>query len=433
MALGGGQFLTQNKTLPGAYINMISSSKASATLGDRGIVAMGLELDWGPDDQVFTVESSDFISDTLKIFGYSYTSDKMKGLRDLFLNATKCYFYKLTTGTKASNDFATAKYKGTRGNSIKIVISKNIDNESKFDVKTLLDDVKDTQTVTNASELINNDFVVFNKSATLTVTAGNPLTGGTTIPATGTEYQAFLNAIESYSFNILGCLSPTSSVISLYVAFTKRMLDEVGVKFQTVVYKTSSDYDGIIPVFTEVIDDGATGTEWIYWVSGAEAGCPINESLTNKTYDGEYTLNVSYKQSELEAAIKAGKFMAHKVNNTIRVLADINSFVSVTDTKGSDFSSNQTIRVLHQIANDIATIFNTKYLGKVQNDEAGRTSLWNEIVTHHKELQTIRAISNFDSEDVVVEIGNDKKSVSVSDGVLPTNAMEKLYMTVIVL
>ena len=39
MALGGGTFVTQNKTLPGAYINFVSAA-ASATLSDRGIATM---------------------------------------------------------------------------------------------------------------------------------------------------------------------------------------------------------------------------------------------------------------------------------------------------------------------------------------------------------------------------------------------------------
>ena len=47
MALGGGTFLTQNKVLPGAYINFISVATASTNMSDRGYAAMGLELDWG--------------------------------------------------------------------------------------------------------------------------------------------------------------------------------------------------------------------------------------------------------------------------------------------------------------------------------------------------------------------------------------------------
>ena len=64
------------------------------------------------------------------------------------------------------------------------------------------------------------------------------------------------------------------------------------------------------------------------------------------------------------------------------------------------FSSNQTIRVLDQIANDIAVLFGKKYIGKVPNDASGRVSLWNDIVKHHQELQNIRAIENFSSDNV---------------------------------
>ena len=46
MALGGGIYVAQNKVLPGAYINFISKAVATASLSDRGIVTMPLELDW---------------------------------------------------------------------------------------------------------------------------------------------------------------------------------------------------------------------------------------------------------------------------------------------------------------------------------------------------------------------------------------------------
>ena len=66
MALGGGTFITQNKVLPGSYINFISLAKASATLSDRGVVAMALELDWGVENEVFEVTKADFQKNSLK-------------------------------------------------------------------------------------------------------------------------------------------------------------------------------------------------------------------------------------------------------------------------------------------------------------------------------------------------------------------------------
>lgn len=55
----------------------------------------------------------------------------------------------------------------------------------------------------------------------------------------------------------------------------------------------------------------------------------------------------------------------HRVNSDIRILDDINSMVSVTDTQGELFKDNQTVRVIDQIGNDIAVLFSTKYLGTI--------------------------------------------------------------------
>jgi hypothetical protein len=143
-------------------------------------------------------------------------------------------------------------------------------------------------------------------------------------------------------------------------------------------------------------------------------------------------VNVDYTQNELKKAIKAGEFTFHKVGSDVRVLEDINSMVTTSDTQGDIFKDNQTVRVIDQIANDIADIFNTKYLGTVPNDAAGRISLWSDIVSHHQQLMDIRAIEDFSDSDITVEQGDSKKSVVVTDAVTVVNAMGKLYMTVTV-
>ena len=35
---------------------------------------------------------------------------------------------------------------------------------------------------------------------------------------------------------------------ALFVSFTRRMREEAGVKFQTVLYRTDADYEGVISV-----------------------------------------------------------------------------------------------------------------------------------------------------------------------------------------
>lgn len=431
--LGGGTYITQNKTLPGSYINFVSASRASGALSERGIVAMPLVMDWGAENEIITVTNEDFRKNSLKIFGYDYGHEKMKGLRDLFLNVKTLYTYRLIkSGVKANNNLAEAKYPGVRGNDLKIQIDVNVDESSKFDVKTILDlSVVDVQTVATVDELVANDWVTF-KSTPLAQTAAKPLTAGTNgDTVTTTEYQGFLDKIESYSFNALGLPVKDDTIASLFVSFTKRMRDEIGAKFQAVVYrKNTADYEGVVSVENKV--NGDNEAAGVYWVTGAIAGCEVNKSNTNKTYDGEFDIDTNYTQAQLAEALEQGKFIFHKVTNEVRVLEDINTFVSATDAKSIDFASNQTIRVIDQIANDVANIFNTKYLGKIPNNASGRVSLWNDIVAHHRNLESIGAIENLNSEDVVVEQGTNKKSVVLQDKVTVVNAMSILYMTCVV-
>lgn len=434
--LGGGTFTSQNKVLPGAYINFVSAASSSATLSDRGYVAFPLQLDWGTDGEIFTVTVEDFQKNSLKIFGYPYTSAKLKGLRDLFLYAKTCYFYKLNGGVKAANAYATAKYKGIRGNDLKTVIAVNADDNEKFDVATYLDTaLVDIQIVATAADLVASDYVDPTKTATLAVTAGTTLAGGTNGEAvTGTDYQTFLTKIESYSFNILGCLSSSAEVIALFAAFTKRMRNDVGVKFQTVVYQTAVNYEGVINLQNAITDitTDFPANSLVYWLSGIEAACVVNRDNTNKTYNGEFTVDVNYSQLALASGIQAGKLMFHKVGDTIRILNDINSLTAFTEDKNSDFSSNQVIRVLDQVGNDIASLFNTKYLGNIQNNKSGRISLWSDIVTYFNSLLAIGAIDEFEAADITVAQGTTKDSVVVDCPITPISAMKKLYMVITV-
>lgn len=434
MALGGGVFLTQNKVLPGSYINFISASRASATLSERGVAAIPLMLDWGNDTDVFSVDSGQFQKESMKFFGYDYTNDNLKPLRDLFRNIRMGYFYRLNGGgAKAANTLATAVYSGTRGNDITIIVEPNEafveETNEIYDVSTVLAGVVvDTQIeIGGMADLKDTDWVNWVRSATLEPTAGMPLSGGTNGTVENADYQTFLDKIESFSFNALGCPSDDNLIKSLFAAFTERMRDEVGIKFQCVVHRhTVPDYEGVISV------ENNTNPELVYWVTGASAGCAVNASNTNKVYDGEYAVDTTYTQRQLETALQEGKFMFHKVNDVVRVLEDVNTFISFTDAKNVDFSSNQTMRVLDQIGNDIANLFNTKYLGKVPNDAAGRISLWNDIVKHHQELETLRAIEDFQPDTLTVQQGDTKKAVVVTDYVTPVNAMAQLYMTIYV-
>ena len=344
--LGGGVFVTQNKILPGSYINFVNASKATATLGERGTVAIALPLNKAAGT-VIEITRPEFVTDSMNILGKAYESADVIALREIFCNANKVYIYDTGDGTA--------------------------------------------------------------------------------------EASVILNALEPYDFNVVCAYTDDDVYISQYIDTVKSWRDDMGKKCQVVVYgQEKPNHEGVINVVSTVSDEGAPTYALTAWVAGAEAGCKINESCTNKLYDGKYTIVCDKTQSQLEDCIENGQIAFHLVYGDVRMLEDITSLTETTADKGEDFKSNQTIRVIDQIANDIAKLFNTKYLGKIPNNASGRVSLWADIVAHHRELEELQAIENFDSSLLTVEQGNTKKSVVVNDVVTVVNAMAQLYMTVIV-
>lgn len=441
MALGGGTFVTQNKVLPGAYINFVSKAGANV-FGERGTGCLALDLNWYGDDLV-EVTFDECYKNCESIFGYSYNSDKMIDVREFFKHGTKLIAGSLNTGgTKAKTATDSyvnviAKKYGDRGNQIRVTVSPSLE-EGRYDVYTYLAGrLVDSQANIKSSELVDNDFVEFKNPSfsDITQTVTKELIGG----ANGNldTGEKFLEKAEKKSFNAIGiCYQDNGEILqaynSLIAVWTKNMRDNKGIKFQSVVKASEGElfnYEGVVSVRNDFIYNNHMQFNTA-WVVGALAGCQVNKSLTNTTYDGEMTLKSDYSQSDLEKQLKKGFFLFHRVGDETRVLEDINSFTGFTEEKGELFQSNQTIRVIDQIAVDIAAIFNNYYLGKVPNDKQGRISFKTDIVKHHRELETLRAIEDFNSDDVIVEQGNSKGSVIVNENITVINTMDKLYMTV---
>jgi hypothetical protein len=297
-------------------------------------------------------------------------------------------------------------------------------------VQTIVDGavVDEQDNLVDSSTLVSNDWVTFKTDATLAVTAGTPLIGGATGTASADNYQTFLNTLHQYSFNILICDSNVSAIKESFVNFVKTQRENYGIKFQVVLHRyEAADYEGVISV-----DNNDNDATLVYWVGGKEASCALNASVANTVYDGEAPCEVNYTQKELEDGMDEGKFMFHRANDNIVVLIDINTLHTFTANKGQLFSNNQTIRVIDEIGNDYATTFDTKYIGKVQNNSGGRLLLWNDLDAINSGLSSLGAIQDYSASDLTVEPGTDKNDVYVTLTLNIAGTMEKLYMEVMI-
>ena len=219
-------YTVQNKVLPGAYINFVSAARASATLGDRGTAAFPLSLDWGPENEVVTIENSEFQKGSLALTGYAYTADELRPLREIFANAKTLHLFRLNSGgAKAACKYAEAKYPGKIGNELKIVIQQNegftVSTNEVYDVSTYIGTtLVDTQKAVKAvSDLSDNDYLHWKGSEALTENAGLLLTGGGSLlrgldtllaQRTGMEAHVAAAPIQSVALGLLETLPDLS-------------------------------------------------------------------------------------------------------------------------------------------------------------------------------------------------------------------------------
>lgn len=342
-----GTWESQNKILPGAYINFLTNAPLSITPGSRGTVALLQEMSVGTAGEIYTVTATE--------------NDYPKGVTP---------------------------------------VDKLLVNEALKGAKTVL---------------------VYNL---------------------GTEHDeeditAALTALRTVQFNTLaypydGAGYDTNKLT--IATWIESMRENEGVKVQVVFANYVADSEAIINVHQGIkLANGTTLTaaQVVVWVAGITAGVSINKSNAGQKYVGAIDVVPRMTKTEMEAAITAGKFI-FKVDTAqnVTVVYDINSLTTETSDKGKIFKKNRVIRTIDGINNDIVEIFESNYVGKVNNNADGRSLLRATLIEYFNELQRLNAIQNFTAEDVAVSPGVDSDAVIIDCYIQPVDSVEKIYITV---
>lgn len=344
--MAGGTFQSQNKVRAGAYINFESVPKPMSKVGTRGIGTLPIPLSWGP--QLIELYSTDLVDgSSLAKVGLDVVDEGALILRKHLENCYKTFIYRLdANGKKAEATVGTkkftAKYAGTFGNKIQIVIEQNLyaftgsttgnfftaealqvgtviykeetldtvlgivtavgegkvtigegqeetlstatNDAITYTVQTLVDGVrKNSQVVKNGTELVDNDFVEFGEGDTLQVTAGTALVGGEDGEVVDTAYTSYFAEMGNHKFDTMGLPYATSkAVLDAAKLFITQQNENYGRKCKLVVLNSVSDSDYVINVINGYITTEETISPEIHvaQVTGLDAGAAINESLT---------------------------------------------------------------------------------------------------------------------------------------------------------
>ena len=343
-----GTWTSQNKVLPGAYLNFRTNAPLSITPGDRGIVVLLQEMSVGVAGEMYTISAID----QSKYPEGATAADKLL-VNEALKGASKVIVYNLGAEHVAG--------------------------------------VIDTALAT----LMTEDFNVL------------------VYPYDGVTYDA------------------NKATIATWIGV---MRGEEGVSIQGVMANYVADSEAIINVAQGVkLSDGTelTPAQCTAWVGGVTAGANINLSNTGRKYIGAIDAVPRMTKTEMETAITAGEWI-FKVDTAQNVTAvyDINSLTTTTVDKGKQFTKNRVIRTIDGINNDITEIFESNYVGKVNNNADGRSLLRASLIEYFNALQSMNAIQNFVAEDVTVNPGADSDAVVIDCYIQPVDSVEKIYITV---
>ncbi|WP_125153100.1 phage tail sheath family protein [Clostridium rectalis] len=433
--MAGGTWEKQNKIRPGAYTNFKSKKNTSTPIGERGIATLPLVLPWGPEKEVITIQADDDLS---KVLGINIADESVLLIREVFKKSKTLLLYRLNEGAKAIATLegltVNAKYSGTKGNNITIVIQNSIDNIGSFEVITMFEGNKvDKQLVKTIEELKPNNYVEFKGTGELKVTAGLVLKGGENGLVTNQSYTDYLAIIEPYEFHTIGISAKDISIKTVATTFIKRLKEE-GRQVQLVLENyPEADSENVISVKNGVIlSDGTIikSDQAVAFVTGATAGANVNQSNTYLEYPGAIDVDVKYTSREIEEALLNGEMIFTISNRRVVIEQDINTFKSFTKDKGKDYRKNRVVRTLFEVNNGSRLLWETNYIGKGDNSEDGRNLYKKDVIKFLEGLQGIGALENVVPEDIEIKRGQDKDSVVARMGVQPIDAMEKLYMDV---
>lgn len=369
----------EEKVLSGAYSFLKSFIEEQTTAGLRGKFALPIVADWGPIGEFITVRNKTAAE---KKFGQVDDFDLVWAADP---QPTEVLLYRVA-GESAKVASATlkngatdvlkieAKYKGTLGNSLKVVVQPNLLDNTKRDLLVYKDaELVDSQTGGTVDELVAayafSDYIVLTKLADSLPdsTAGTNLTGGDSGKSVeATKYTAYQNALAAqkgkFGVFTLGISDAAlnaaaqdwadqQNVLGNYIKFvfggdSTRDQDKAAIK------KASTDANNMV-----VVNVGS-GFKWkgktypsakaAVFIGSLMAAMPLNYTMALYVTKFE-ALTKEWDETDLIELVQAGTLMLNMDNGKVIIQEPINTLTTPGPDQSKDFGKIRVVDTFHSI------------------------------------------------------------------------------------
>ncbi len=455
--MNSGRWDENGKIRPGTYINVDGNAGDTIKRGTRGVVLLPLiGNNWGVDKSIVTIKADKPDVDEA-LLGFKPSEKPLT--REALIGAATVIAYIINDGTKATKTItvtaahdddpatevtATAKYKGTRGNDLKVVCAANAD--STFEVSILLgtETMEVFTGLTTIATLVDVDskYIDFTSSdgtATLAAFASQSLAGGTTTTPVTADFTNFLDAAENIKCNAIAIPTSDSSLIVSAIAKAKYMRDTQGKTVIIVVAGATAaqaNYEGVINVVNnyKIGDETVALIDATGYVAGITAGADELTSNTAVVHEAATEIVGALANEQAEAAILDGKFFfSYNNDGNVSVEYDINSLHTFTSKRPKDYRKNKIIRVFDAISDTIRgtfppNLFQNSKLGWDRVDGLGQVLL--KMYSDDEGGEGAITEVDYSNDFLVDREKSEGDSMFINVGIKPVDMAEKLYFQV---
>jgi hypothetical protein len=184
------------------------------------------------------------------------------------------------------------------------------------------------------------------------------------------DYTPALNALSGIAFQYLVIPTvETDGKTQDIVSWIKNERDNNKHKVKAVLPNTNADSEGVINFTTaQVVENDTTYTTEKYCsrIAGILAGTPLTISSTYAPL-GELTGCSTLSKDEMDAAVDNGKFFVFWDGEKVKTSRAVNSLVTTTAEKNTQFQKIKIVEVMDSIYDDIRATIEDSYIGKYPN------------------------------------------------------------------
>ncbi|WP_010295881.1 phage tail sheath subtilisin-like domain-containing protein [Clostridium senegalense] len=436
--------------IPGFYNRFKTKAEERIGTGIHGILAMPVKSDWGPTKKVVSIKSE---KELKKEFGENMdlTAFRLGRLallgnpKELLLyrmidDSAKCLTLTLKNSENTPTDIITLESKYPTTRDFNITVRTNLIEQDKMDLIlfegskqlfaiTALDNNLD-EVVERINSNVENIYInakkIDNATGLLGEISNKKFTGGNDGISSITNecYLEAMKAFESYGIDgfTLDGVTDTSlqNCVKEWVIRNKNEGINIiaflgGSKEETLEQANSKskefNHEDIVNIFCHGYYEGRkyTQAEVAVYVAALGTGQGLGESLCNAvTVFDEVEPRLS--KVEIETALNSGTLVLAKDDNDVIIVDDVNTLKNYPDDKSDVFGSIRAVKFLNAVDGD-TSLKRKDFVGKVNNDDTGRTVIICALKKYFETLAKIGIIEN----DFIVEVDKELQENAVSD------------------